>query len=249
MSTASAGLAKKMGYGNVKVFLDGEPAWVAENLPNYASNRFISEGNIVLLDTRPSTEAVKGRINRAVSVPYERLEERIDDIPRNAPVVLYGGEEVMDALEDLHDYGFKFVSLVEGGYQGWVKAGGEVVSGPIASTEISWTRIPGPGEVTLAAFRKAASGEDKGAIIIDARTKEEVAELGIFRNTINIPLDEIPLRLHEIPKDKKVYLHCSTGARADLAYKELIKHGFDAKYLFLDISDPSCDCEVIKPWL
>ena len=34
--------------------------------------------------------------------------------------------------------------------------------------------------------RKAASGEDKDAVIVDARTKEEVAELGMFKNTINI---------------------------------------------------------------
>ncbi|PIE56497.1 MAG: rhodanese [Desulfobulbus propionicus] len=248
MSTASAGLAKQWGYTDVRVFLDGEPAWIAESLPNYASMKFVKEGNIVLIDTRPRHDAIAARIPRAVNLPYEKIESRIDDIPHNAPVVLYGGDEALDALEDLHDYGFKFVSLVEGGLEGWIASGGQTVSGPITSTEISWTRIPGPGEVTTEDFRKAASGEDKDAVIIDARTKEEVAELGIFRNTINIPLDEIPLRLAEIPKDKKIYLHCSTGARADLAYRELIKHGFNAKYLFLDISDPACDCEVIKPW-
>ena len=33
MSTASAGLAKKNGYNNVRVYLDGEPAWMENRVP------------------------------------------------------------------------------------------------------------------------------------------------------------------------------------------------------------------------
>jgi rhodanese-related sulfurtransferase len=53
--------------------------------------------------------------------------------------------------------------------------------------------------------------------------------------------------MNELPKDKKIYVHCSTGARADMAYKELVKHGFNVKFLLLNISDAECDCEIIKP--
>lgn len=247
MSTTSAGLAKKMGYTNVRVFLDGEPAWMKAGLPTYATNDFVINGNVVLIDIRPSSKAVDGRIKGAVNIPYEKLDDRLDDIPRNAPVVLYGDEEVMDAVEDMRDDGFKFVSMVKGGYEGWVAAGGEIEKGPIFATQINWQRQLGKGEVSVEDFRKAASGEDKNAIIVDARTKDEVAELGIFKNTINIPLDEITDRMDELPKDKKIYVHCSTGARADMAYKELKKHGFDVKFLLLDISDAACDCEIIKP--
>ena len=162
-------------------------------------------------------------------------------------IVLYGDKEVLQAMSDVREEGFNFVSLVKGGYQGWVKAGGEIEKGPIFNTEIKWVRKLGKGEVSVADFRKAASGEDKNAIIVDARTKEEVAELGIFKNTINIPLDEIPARMNELPKDKKIYVHCSTGARADMAYNELVKHGFDVKFLLLNIKDAECDCEIIRP--
>ncbi len=75
----------------------------------------------------------------------------------------------------------------------------------------------GKGEVSVADFRKAVLGEVDDVVVVDARTKDEIAELGIFTNTINIPLDEIPARLNELPKDKKIYVHCSTGARADMA--------------------------------
>jgi len=248
MTTANAGLAKKLGYTNIRGFLAGEPAWAKAGHPVYASNEFVEKGNIVLLDLRTGGKAVEGRIPRAVPVSYEQLDDKMDDIPRNAPVVLYSDnqDEVLKALQDLRDEGFKHVSLVEGNFQGWVANGGPVEKGPIFSTEIKWVRQLGEGEVSVAEFRKAVLGELPDTFVIDARTKEEVAELGIFENTVNIPLDEISKRMSEIPKDKRIFVHCSTGARADLAYRELLKNGYDVKFLLLDISDPECDCPIIK---
>lgn len=246
LSPSSADIAKKLGYTNVHVYNEGEPAWSKANLPTYSTAEFIKNGNVVLIDIRPSEKAVAGRIKGAYSVPYETLADKLDDVPRNAPLVLYGDKEVLDAVVAVRNEEFNFVSLVEGGYDGWVKAGGAIEKGPIFNTEIKWVRKLGKGEVSVADFRKAASGEDKTAVIVDARTKEEVAELGIFKNTINIPLDEISARMNELPKNKKIYVHCSTGARADMAYNELVKHGFDVKFLLLNIKDAECDCEIIK---
>ena len=247
MSTASAGLAKKFGYTNIRVYLDGEPAWSKAGQPTYSTNEFIKNGNVVVVDTRPSHKAVAGRIKGAYSVPFDTLEHALNDVPRNAPLVLYGDKEVLEAVVIVRDQEFNFVSLVEGGYAGWVKSGGELEKGPIFNTEIKWVRKLGMGEVSVADVRKAVNGEEKNTVIVDARTKEEVAELGIFKNTINIPLDEIPARMNELPKDKKIYVHCSTGARADMAYSELVKHGYNVKFLLLNIKDAECDCEIIKP--
>lgn len=246
LSPASAAMAKKLGYTNVRVYHEGEPVWSKNNHPTYSSPEFIKNGNVVLIDVRPSDKAIAGRIKGAYSVPREMLEDKLDDVPRNAPIVLYGDKEVPETVAEIRAEGFNFVSLVKDGYKGWVKAGGETEKGPIFNTEIKWVRKLGKGEVSVEDFRKAASGEDKNAIIVDARTKEETAELGTFKNTINIPLDEIPARLNELPKDKKIYVHCSTGARADMAYNELVKHGFNVKFLLLNIKDAACDCEIVK---
>ena len=174
MSTSNAGLAKKLGYTNVRAFLAGEPAWSEEGYPVYASNTFVDKGNIVLIDLRKGEAPVNGRIPRSVQIHYEQLEERMDDIPRNAPVVLYSDNmtEVTDAYEDLKDEGFKTVSLVNGNYQGWVAAGGKVETGPIFSNEIKWVRKLGKGEVSVAEFRKAVKGELPDTFVIDARTPE-----------------------------------------------------------------------------
>ncbi|MEE4167131.1 MAG: rhodanese-like domain-containing protein [Desulfocapsaceae bacterium] len=249
MTTENAGLAKKLGYTNVRAFLGGEPAWSDEGYPLYASNEYVATGNIVLLDLREGGAAIKGRIPRSINVTYEQLEERIDDIPRNAPVVLYSdnSEDVLDAYEDLKDEGFNTVAMVIGNYQGWVASGGKIEQGPIYTTEIKWVRKLGKGEVSVEEFRKAVLGELPDTYVIDARTPDEIRELGIFPNTVNIPLDEVPKRMNEIPKDKRVFIHCSTGARADLAYRELIDNGYDVKFLLLNISDPECDCPILMP--
>jgi rhodanese-related sulfurtransferase len=249
MTSTNAGLAKQLGFSNVRAYLGGEPAWSEAGHPVYASNDYVATGNVVILDLREGDAPVKGRIPRSIQIAYEELENRIDDIPRNAPVILYSDnyEEVTDAYEDLKDEGFKTVAMVKGNYQGWLASGGEVESGPIFTNEIRWVRKLGKGEISVAEFRQAVMGELPDTFVIDARTKQEVEELGIFTNTVNIPLDEIPKRMNELPKDKRIFVHCSTGARADLAYRELIENGFDVKFLLLDISDAECDCPIIIP--
>jgi len=249
MSTKNAGLAKKLGYKNIRVYLDGEPAWAKAGQPTYATNDFVLKGNVVIIDLRATNKAVAGRVPRAVSVPYAKLADRVDDIPRNAPVILYSDrdDELQAAVKDLRKDGFNYVSAIEGNYQGWVAGGGKVESGPILSTEIKWQRKLGKGEISVAEFKKATEGKIPNTIVIDARTKEEVAELGIFKNTINIPLDEITKRMNELPKDKQIFIHCSTGARADMAYQQLVKNGYNVKFLLLNIEDAECDCEIIRP--
>lgn len=246
-SPASAAIARDLGYTNVFVYHEGEPEWTKAGLPAYSDDDFIVNGNVVLLDVRAPQAAQNGRIKGAYNIPSGQLFDKLNDVARNAPLVLYGEQEPKELVAELRDEGFKFVSLVKDGYEGWVKRGGEIEKGPIYNTEIRWVRQLGKGEVSLEDFRKAASGEDKSAVIVDARTKDEVAKLGRFKNTINIPLDEIPQRLNELPKAKKLYVHCSTGARADMAYNELIKHGYKAKFLLLNIEDAACDCEIIRP--
>ncbi len=244
MSTSSAGLAKKAGYTNIQVYLDGEPKWSKEGHPVYASNKFVGTGNIVLIDLRSADKSAAGRIARSVTIPYGDLEDRMSSIPRKAPVVVYSdnAEEAMEGLTDLRDEGFKKAALVNGNIQGWIKSGGAIEKGPVV-TEIKWIRQLEKGEVSLADFNKAANGQDAGAIILDVRTKDEVAA-GKFMNSVTIPLDELGARMSELPKDKNIYAHCTTGARADMAAKELNKNGFKASFLVANVDCKGNDCKV-----
>ena len=244
MSTKVAGLAKKDGYKNIKVYLHGQPAWVKAGNLVYASKGTIAKGNIVLVDLRSTRKSEAGRIARAVTIPYDTLDDRLDDIPKKAPVVLYSdsNEEVADAVEDLRDEGYKKVALVSGNYAGWVKAGGKTVKGPVV-TDINWKRKLGKGEVGKADFMKAANGTDASAVILDVRTADEAGSGG-SKNAIAVPLDQVGSRLAEIPKDKKIYAHCTTGARADMAAQELNNNGYKAFFLVANVECKGNDCDI-----
>jgi rhodanese-related sulfurtransferase len=70
------------------------------------------------------------------------------------------------------------------------------------------------------------------AILLDIRTKEEVEFLPLTKFGINIPLNELPDRLNEIPKDKVVAVYCPGGHRASMAFVYLRSKGFDNVKLF-----------------
>lgn len=53
----------------------------------------------------------------------------------------------------------------------------------------------------------------------------------MFPGAVSIPLDDLEKRLAEVPKDKPIVIHCSTGIRAEMAYNQLKKAGIDAKYV------------------
>jgi len=66
-----------------------------------------------------------------------------------------------------------------------------------------------------------------GALLVDVREKDEVAELAYdVPNIINIPLSEFEERFNEIPKYKEVVVVCKGGGRSLRAAGFLVNHGY-----------------------
>lgn len=66
-----------------------------------------------------------------------------------------------------------------------------------------------------------------GALLVDVREKDEVAELAYdVPNIINIPLSEFEERFTEIPKDRDVVVVCKGGGRSLRAAGFLVNHGY-----------------------
>lgn len=64
-------------------------------------------------------------------------------------------------------------------------------------------------------FDKLAFDADQGAFtVLDIRNRSEVANGKVFAEAINIPLPELAERLHELPGDKPIVVHCGTGYRS-----------------------------------
>ncbi len=245
LSPKSAGMAKKMGYTKVRAMLVGEPGWQEAGHRVVAAMDFVKKGNIVLVDLRSPEEAAAGHIPRAVNLPFAGLAGQEDLFPakKSAPIVVYGnGDEAEQAAGTIMEWGYKNVALVPGGLAGWQQAGNELATGPVA-TEIKWVRTMEKGEVSAADFRAVAEAGSEQAVILDVRTNDEVAE-GKFAGALHIPLDEIENRLAELPLDRELLVHCTTGARAEMAAKQLIKAGHKARFLVADVACTAEGCTI-----
>jgi len=67
-----------------------------------------------------------------------------------------------------------------------------------------------------------------GALLVDVREKDEVAQLAYdVPNIINIPLSVFEEHYTEIPKDKEVVMVCKAGGRSLRAAGFMVYHGYD----------------------
>jgi len=242
MSTKSAGLAAKLGYTNIKVMLKGVPGWKKSGRAVIASDKFVKTGNIVLVDIRPEADYAKGHIPRAHNLSAGDFEDELRS-SKGAPIVIYGNGAAA-AYKTAIKLGYKKSALYPAGLAGWTAAGNSVASGATPE-EITWKRKLGKGEVSSADFMKAAAGDGSSAIILDVRTADEVDD-GMFNNAVSIPLDELGAKSSTLPKDKSVLVHCTTGARAEMAFQELKKQGFKVKFLVGNVECEDGECEIAE---
>ncbi|MEG0439025.1 MAG: FAD-dependent oxidoreductase [Solibacillus sp.] len=70
---------------------------------------------------------------------------------------------------------------------------------------------------------------ESGAVIIDVREVNEFAN-GHLKGALNIPLSEFRERMHEIPKDVPVYVHCRSAQRSYNAVMALENSGYENVY-------------------
>jgi rhodanese-related sulfurtransferase len=68
-----------------------------------------------------------------------------------------------------------------------------------------------------------------GAILVDVRSSGEYASAHA-KGSINIPLDQLQSRIHEIPKSTTVLVACASGSRSGMARLLLKKSGHKEVY-------------------
>ncbi len=68
---------------------------------------------------------------------------------------------------------------------------------------------------------------DGSVTLLDTRTPAEYSR-GYVNGFINIPVDELRERLHELDKNKPVYVICQSGLRSYIASRILTENGFEA---------------------
>lgn len=68
-----------------------------------------------------------------------------------------------------------------------------------------------------------------GPVVVDVREPGEY-EVCAIEGARNIPLQELPQRLSEVPKDRPVVLHCKSGVRSARAWQILREQGYSEVY-------------------
>jgi len=81
--------------------------------------------------------------------------------------------------------------------------------------------------------------ETENGFLLDVRSKEEAGSLFIrmdYHPNIecrNIPIDELPDRIDEIPHDTSIAVFCSGTARSAIAYTYLLSKGYSNVHIIV----------------
>lgn len=84
-------------------------------------------------------------------------------------------------------------------------------------------------KVNVIQWNELKDQNEAETFVIDVRTAEE-HEFGHIAGSANIPVDEIRIRLAEIPQDKKIIVYCAVGLRGYTASRILMQHGYTNVY-------------------
>ncbi len=245
MSPMSQRKARALGYTNTKVYHEGVPEWQKKD---YLSTRpeFVKEAYVdkdipaVILDVRSAEEAKSGHIKGAVDMPAAVVKSRAKSFPDpklQAPIVVYdgrGGPDAIAAARALVKAGQTNVQVIAGGLLAWQAAGYTIESGVPAATRVAYVPKPRPGSISAEEFGKLARNTPADVLILDVRNQDE-ANAGMIKGAVLIPEEELQARIKELPKDKRIIAHCSTGVRAEMAYHKLKEAGYKAGFLNADI--------------
>ncbi len=138
-SRIAAKKAVKMGYSNVMVYNEGLPAWAkskypidkAVKYPKIKADRLKPQqlndmkDSVVILDIRGGKHKKLGKLEGAVEIVLDDLENKYSTIPTGKKVVVvdHAAKQVNITAKFLHMNGYTDVAVLDGGVMAWIKAG------------------------------------------------------------------------------------------------------------------------------
>jgi rhodanese-related sulfurtransferase len=146
-----------------------------------------------------------GKILGAQAVGYEGVDKRIDVIT----AFMMNGKTVYDLEMMENCYAPPYSSAKDpvniAGF-----AAGNILKGKVKN--VQWYDI--------------ARRDPSNSILLDVRTEEEFRR-GSIKGAINIPVNELRVRLGELPENKNIITFCRAGLRGYTAARILTQNGFE----------------------
>lgn len=159
---------------------------------------------VVQMSIKIAFSPTDGRLYGAQIVGGEGVDKRIDEYA----MVIKNGGTVHDLTRIEHAYAPPFSSAKDP----------VAVSGYVAGNILS-------GKMRPLYWRELVQADLSKVTLVDVRTADEFA-LGAIEGAVNIPLDDLRLRMSELPKDKPVWVYCGVGLRGYLASNILRCNGY-----------------------
>ena len=204
---------------------------------------WLHDGNeIALLDIREHGEYGEAHLFYVVSAPYSKLEAEAARlvIRKNVRIVLVdqdGGTLSQKAAQRLIEQGYQSIHILDGGVQGWKKAGYELFAGVNLPSktfgELAEHAFDTPRITALELNEKIKRGEN--LIVLDGRPFTEFKKMSI-PTAICCPNGELPLRIDELVPDEQttVVINCAGRTRSIIGAQTLINLGIKNKVIALE---------------
>jgi len=226
--------------GAYKVF-PANPNIVVPVVPPAELKAMLNDGGeLALLDVREEGVFSKSHLLFAVPCPLSRLEQRIAAlVPRKATRIVLcdaGDRLALRAAKKLMHFGYRDLSILDGGIQGWKDAGYELFSGVHVPSKAFGEFVEhhaGTPHLSADALKaKLDRGED--IVILDSRPMNEYRRMNIPRG-IDCPGAELVYRFFETVKspDTLVIVNCAGRTRSIIGAQSLINAGVPNKVMAL----------------
>lgn len=269
-----AGLLKKDGFTNVKLYQAGEPDWSKKNymevgLPVVKAVQEKNSG--IIIDARPYAKFLQETIPGAISIPDTELDALKGRFPvnHNEKIITFcGGYKCAKShivAKALVNMGYTNVAVYAAGLPEWKEKGMPTTK----SAGVKKAETPkGPAFTKNGAKLSADAGGVDGEWFYDLYKKGEVPEyiqiidvrspaeynVGHLKGAINIDHEKMSAKefAEKLPKGKTAVFHCSAGGRSVEAWQKVKNGGFDiSEVLYFDANinckGTECKVEVNEP--
>ncbi len=257
-----AGMLKKKGFKNVKLYQAGEPQWKKKSyneVDTIVIKSAQKKNNAVLIDARPYKKYLQATIPGAISIPDTAMDKLLGKFPadKNIKVITFCGGyncgKSHKVAKKMLSLGYKNVFVYAGGVPQWKKEG------------LSTTRSKAK-KATKKSSKKAMmamgikKGEDEGTVdgewfkklvitkkvpsniqLVDVVPQEDFAN-GHLPNSMNIYAEDLSAKVlfAKLPKNKTIVFNCASGARALEAWMKLKDNKFDVSNIYYFDANINC---------
>ncbi|MGW3498058.1 MBL fold metallo-hydrolase [Streptomyces sp. NPDC001020] len=173
----------------------------------------------MVVDARSPQEFSAGHVRGAINVPVDgRFAEQAGTVvaPGTRILVVAPQDREEEVVTRLARIGFDQVT----GY----------LRNPESALAAMADEVAPASRLTAEQLRSALAGSQP-PLVLDVRNCGERSDKGYIEGALHIALGELPQRLHEVPADRPLVLHCAGGHRSSIAASLLRNRGFT------DVSD------------